>query len=670
MNADSLERKMATRQIVCAVCTLAAVTSSVLAAGDTYGAEGFFRVRQKESGVWTFVAPDGNDYFLRAVDHIGGEGEKGDLSQVKERMGAWGFNTLGVRSNNSRAILPGMPWFNLIKLGATLGDTPDPERGLTLNRHIPGTAMPNVFRPDFEAHAFRLARKICTPLKDDRLLVGYCLDNELAFQGCNLGASGKWGLFEAARVKPATNSAHVALTDFLAARGYASADDVPMPVREEFCRLVARRYFDVLTRAIRAADPNHLILGSRFAAHFDWTDEEAGKYVDVISFNCYPHVDIDTGCVHPSDVKNIHKVYERGKKPLMVTEWSFPATDAGYKDAGPGVGQRFATQAQRTKATEIFARTMLAMPFMVGYSYFMWQDSPAGSREETNYGLLDRDGKPFPEITGMFARLHAPESLARARPDGVAFARDGKKWRLTTSDGLEIFGTLGGGEVLCRMSFNGANFGFVRAGMVVSAGDEAPKVREGFHSAFPRVSELKDVRLEADGDWRKALRFTGTGAWKDQKFEMELRAVLLDEPGKVRFEVASIRNVGDVPVLGVKALLQHYPPFRKIVKSGRNIEPPSPDFAIWGKPACAELSSDDGSVALRCVSGAKTLKSMNFRLDDSGNLHPDVFFGPWCEEGRCGFTALHIAPRDTYRPASPMYDEVELYNAQKQVGLQ
>lgn len=640
--------------------TILALAAYTLAAGSVCGAEGFFRVRQKASGVWTFVDPDGNDFFLRAVDHIGGENEKGDLSRVKDHMATWGFNTQGVRSDGRKPLLPGMPWFCNIKIGATLGDTPDPERGLTLNLHKPGSAMPNVFRPDFEEHAFRLARKICAPHKDDRLLVGYCLDNELAFQGRNRGVSGKWGLFEAARGKPATNSAHIALMKFLAARGFASADNVPMPVREEFCRLVARKYFDVLTRAIRAADPNHLILGSRFAAHYDWTDEEAGKYVDVISFNCYPPVDLDAGRVHPSVVKNIRKVYERGKKPVMITEWSFPATDSGYKDAGPGAGQRFATQAQRTKATEIFARTMLAMPFLVGYSYFMWQDSPAGSREETNYGLLDRDGRPFPEITGMFARLHAPESLARARPDGVAFARDGKKWRLTTADGLEISGRLGGGETLLRMSFKGVDFGCAKAGLMVSVGDEAPKVREGFHSAFPRVSELKDVKLEADGDWRKALRFIGTGVWKDQKFEMELRAVLLDEPGKVRFEIVSIRNVGDVPVLGVKALLQHYPPFKKIVKSGRNIEPPPPDFPIWGKPSCAELSNDDGSVSLRCVSGAKTLTSMSFRLDTSMNLHPDVFFSPWFEEDRVGLDGLKIVPGETYCPASPMYDEIEL----------
>ena len=126
---------------------------------------------------------------------------------------------------------------------------------------------------------------------------------------------------------------------------------VPMPVREEFCRLVAHKYFDVLTRAVRAADPNHLILGCRFSAHYDWTEEEAGKFVDVITVNCYPSVDLDRGIVDPNAVRRISRIHEKGKKPVMVTEWSFPAADTGYRDAGPGAGQRFATQAQRTRAT-------------------------------------------------------------------------------------------------------------------------------------------------------------------------------------------------------------------------------------------------------------------------------------------------------------------------------
>jgi hypothetical protein len=50
-------------EVAAAICVLAALS--------VFGAEGFFSVRQKGNGVWTFVDPDGKDFFLRAVDHVG-----------------------------------------------------------------------------------------------------------------------------------------------------------------------------------------------------------------------------------------------------------------------------------------------------------------------------------------------------------------------------------------------------------------------------------------------------------------------------------------------------------------------------------------------------------------------------------------------------------------------
>ena len=53
-------------------------------------------------------------------------------------------------------------------------------------------------------------------------------------------------------------------------------------------RLVAERYFALTTAAIKAADPNHLVLGCRFAVPPPKAViEAAGRHLDVISFNCY-----------------------------------------------------------------------------------------------------------------------------------------------------------------------------------------------------------------------------------------------------------------------------------------------------------------------------------------------------------------------------------------------
>ena len=104
----------------------------------------------------------------------------------------------------------------------------------------------------------------------------------------------------------------------------------------------------------------------------------------------------------------------------MLTEWSFPALDAGLPSTH-GAGQRFFTQAERAKATGIYAKTMLAMPFMVGYDYFMWVDEPelgiSGQfPENSNYGLISEDYKIYTEIVDVFKSIQKePAKTTRVR---------------------------------------------------------------------------------------------------------------------------------------------------------------------------------------------------------------------------------------------------------------
>ena len=71
------------------------------------------------------------------------------------------------------------------------------------------------------------------------------------------------------------------------------------------------------------------------------------------------------------------KALRQGGKPLLVTEWSFPALDRGMPCTW-GAGMRVKTQAERVQACELVAKTFLSCPQVVGYDYFMWRDQPAG----------------------------------------------------------------------------------------------------------------------------------------------------------------------------------------------------------------------------------------------------------------------------------------------------
>ena len=159
------------------------------------------------------------------------------------------------------------------------------------DRGIPGSAFPNVFHPKFDEYCRYRAWQSCTPHIGDPWLFGYFLDNELAWWGEGWGNLDA-GLFDVVMGKKATHTAKRALRGFLAQR---YGDDIArfnrawgskvesfdrilesnsltgsetktvLADKKAFAGLIGERYFGAITRAIREVDPNHIILGCRFA---------------------------------------------------------------------------------------------------------------------------------------------------------------------------------------------------------------------------------------------------------------------------------------------------------------------------------------------------------------------------------------------------------------------
>lgn len=425
-------------------------------------ATGFFRVVQKPDGRWWTIDPNGFGVVLLGVDHVTFWGHycqkfgyaphfkknqtKYPVRQVWEketldRLTAWGFNMLGAGCGPELKHR-GLVHTVFLSLGDSFGSLGG-DYEIAPQEHRPCSVFPNVFHPDFERYCVYLARMKCAENCQDPWLLGYFIDNELAWWG--RGALDT-GLFDYALAKPATHAIKPVILAFLKTQAknditlfnqcwgtqitsfdavsnmqkLPSDSEAQKQVKLAFLKLAAKRYFEITTRAIRAADPNHLILGSRFAGTMGahpavW--ETAGAYCDIVTFNMYPMADLDDGQVYLSLGKNrervmdhVQKFYDTVKRPMLITEWSFPALDSGLPCLH-GAGQRFKTQAERTEATSLFARTMLAMPYLLGYDYFMWVDEPAlgisdAFPEDSNYGLINEDGTPYTLITEMFSALH------------------------------------------------------------------------------------------------------------------------------------------------------------------------------------------------------------------------------------------------------------------------
>ena len=90
--------------------------------------------------------------------------------------------------------------------------------------------------------------------------------------------------------------------------------------------------------AIKAADPNHLALGCRFAyPPQDLVIRIAGRHLDVVSFNCY---DVDPG--------RAIDAFAVSEKPCLIGEFSFRSEDSGLPNT-IGTGLVVRTQGDRAR---------------------------------------------------------------------------------------------------------------------------------------------------------------------------------------------------------------------------------------------------------------------------------------------------------------------------------
>ena len=179
-------------------------------------------------------------------------------------------------------------------------------------------------------------------------------------------------------------------------------------VQSKFLKAVAEQFFKVCRVAIRKFDPNHLILGCRYAGYAPTEVVEGMKdYVDVVSYNNYDKFP-------PKD--RLEKLYEMVGKPIMITEFSFKAMDSGLPNT-KGAGQPVKTQKDRADNFAKYVEAFLTMPFAVGYHWFEHADEPAEGRfdgENSNYGLVNIKDEPWEilvkkmiEVNGGAEQVHA-----------------------------------------------------------------------------------------------------------------------------------------------------------------------------------------------------------------------------------------------------------------------
>ncbi len=391
---------------------------------------GFFHV-ERINGKWWLVDPEGNVFISKGVNHVSftadhcpalGYSPYGRVSEERygnaetwakttvERLRSWNFNTIGAWSS-SATFHQEMPYTVMLNLGARAGAS-----------WTKGT-FPDVFSREFSNAVNEIAERECEKRSDDPYLIGYFTDNEL-----------RWGpdwrspktLLEDYLSLPSDSPGRKKLIDFIKEH-YESVDELnrawgiqinsfeelasisKVPNRSErffidslhFLKVIAERYFEVCEEAIRRYDPNHLILGCRFAGYAPSpVIEGMTGHVDVVSFNNYDF--------EPPVVK-LNEIYDITGVPIMITEFSFKAMDSGLPNTR-GAGQPVQTQKDRADCFERYVTKLMKLPFVVGYHWFEYVDEPAQGRfdgENSNYGLVNIKDEPWETLTERMRSVNA-----------------------------------------------------------------------------------------------------------------------------------------------------------------------------------------------------------------------------------------------------------------------
>jgi hypothetical protein len=371
-----------------------------------FHATGFFRTAFARDR-WWLVTPDGRPFYANGIDHVtpapdvdrttdrcpycdavaaGYPDLDAWTTATVARLRSWGFNTLGAWSDIDR-LGGAMPYTVLLDMAS--GD--------------------DWFAPAFEARARSIAASQVAPRRNDPNLVGWYLDSEL-----------RWG--------PDWRAQRQLLDDYLALPAGSPGQTVAARHAGDpdgFLRALARRYFDVTTRAVHAQDRNHLILGTKMITQLTPRTvlRMARKYVDVLTLDDYTLLagldDLiqETWGPFVPRTPSLVDFHTITRKPLIVAEYSFRAADAGVPNSWPPIFPVYATQQERADAYAAYVTTLHQAPWVVGDFWFEYVDEPAGGRfdgEDSNFGVVSTGDVPWETLVGRMTEIHA------AAPDRMA----------------------------------------------------------------------------------------------------------------------------------------------------------------------------------------------------------------------------------------------------------
>ncbi|MGC4032976.1 MAG: hypothetical protein QM754_14815 [Tepidisphaeraceae bacterium] len=388
------------------------------------GQDGYWRLAKTADGVWWFVSPDGKREFLNTVttvqpfqlardphgisfasrDYNGTPGKyDGDLNawaaKTALRVKDAGFKGLGAWCH---------PVFHQIDVPIT--------RDLNLWKHYDAHNA-RMWHPDWSKIMDETVSRAVANLKDNKNLVGYFTDNELDWSDASVGPrlyfdglpAGDPNRIEVIKsikaLWPTVEAYNTAWKAQL--KNWSDLDTQPTLSRDAdsaytqlfsaWLEKLATEYFARTSAIIRKHDPNHLILGVRFAGMAPREVVRASRnYTDAQSLNYYvPDAQLDPDM--------FSMMYAESGQPIILSEYGFHALDnrSGSRNTYGFQGQ-LPDQQARAEAYQLFTSRLARLPYVVGADWFQWSDEPPSGRssdgEDVNFGIVDVDDKPYEQL--------------------------------------------------------------------------------------------------------------------------------------------------------------------------------------------------------------------------------------------------------------------------------
>lgn len=390
------------------------------------GSAGFFRVGRTHGGRWWLLDPEGRPFFSRGVAAVNRQGRaatapgqvlggyaqtvwrrwgvdvQGFPEHASERLAAWGANTLG-------------PWADdaFEDAGWVRTEVVDFRGAGAPVIHAHGVHLPDVFDSRWleacDARAAAVAARwggnaglagwftdagldwggddgrenrlsllqVCLSLEPSFAAFHAAWEFVLAPHGGELEALGcEWGLELAHRetVRQLTLAERAVAT-----AGFSAAD-------ARFGREFARRYFSDTAGALRRHDPDHLVLGCRFA-------QAPGE--SVLAECVFPRVDVISaraGVIATGEVE-------------MPVLWVDAGTDNDRFRRAPLSMKGLSRTERMLREERRILADGCARPEVVGYEWGRWAD---GDTDEPPFGtgLVHVDGREAPEHVEVFAQAN------------------------------------------------------------------------------------------------------------------------------------------------------------------------------------------------------------------------------------------------------------------------